>query len=159
MIFVTLGTQKFQFNRLLRMMDDLIENKKIHERVFAQIGNSDYLPQYYEYCNFLSNNDYEEYIKNCDILVSHSGVGTIMTGLKYRRKIIVVPRLSKYGEHIDDHQTQIAQSFSKLNYVLMYSDEDNNMEQLIVDATTKHFSNYSSCRNQVIDTIRLFIDC
>ena len=63
MIFVTLGTQKFQFNRLLRMMDDLIENKKIHERAFAQIGNSDYLPQYYEYCNFLSNNDYEEYIK------------------------------------------------------------------------------------------------
>ena len=159
MIFVTLGTQKFQFNRLLRMMDDLIENKKIHERVFAQIGNSDYLPQYYEYCNFLSNNDYEEYIKNCDILVSHSGVGTIMTGLKYRRKIIVVPRLSKYGEHIDDHQTQIAQSFSKLNYVLMYSDEDNNMEQLIVYATTKHFSNYSSCRNQVIDTIRQYIDC
>ena len=159
MIFVTLGTQKFQFNRLLRMMDDLIENKKIHERVFAQIGNSDYLPQYYEYCNFLSNNDYEEYIKNCDILVSHSGVGTIMTGLKYRRKIIVVPRLSKYGEHIDDHQTQIALSFSKLNYVLMYSDEDNNMEQLIVDATTKHFSNYSSCRNQVIDTIRQYIDC
>ena len=159
MIFVTLGTQKFQFNRLLRMMDDLIENKKIHERVFAQIGNSDYLPQYYEYCNFLSNHDYEEYIKNCDILVSHSGVGTIMTGLKYRRKIIVVPRLSKYGEHIDDHQTQIAQSFSKLNYVLMYSDEDNNMEQLIVDATTKHFSNYSSCRNQVIDTIRQYIDC
>ncbi|WP_182434315.1 glycosyltransferase [Clostridium sp. AM49-4BH] len=126
---------------------------------------------------------YEEYIKNCDILVSHSGVGTIMTGLKYRRKIIVVPRLSKYGEHIDDHQTQIAQSFSKLNYVLMYSDEDNNMEQLIVDAfsklnyvlmysdednnmeqlivdaTTKHFSNYSSCRNQVIDTIRQYIDC
>ena len=151
--------QKFQFNRLLRMMDDLIENKKIHERVFAQIGNSDYLPQYYEYCNFLSNNDYEEYIKNCDILVSHSGVGTIMTGLRYRRKIIVVPRLSKYGEHIDDHQTQIAQSFSKLNYVLMYSDEDNNMEQLIVDATTKHFSNYSSCRNQVIDTIRQYIDC
>lgn len=159
MIFVTLGTQKFQFNRLLRMMDDLIENKKIHERVFAQIGNSDYLPQYYEHCNFLSNNDYEEYIKNCDILVSHSGVGTIMTGLRYRRKIIVVPRLSKYGEHIDDHQTQIAQSFSKLNYVLMYSDEDNNMEQLIVDATTKHFSNYSSCRNQVIDTIRQYIDC
>ena len=159
MIFVTLGTQKFQFNRLLRMMDDLIENKKIHERVFAQIGNSDYLPQYYEQCTFLSNNDYEEYIKNCDILVSHSGVGTIMTGLKYRRKIIVVPRLSKYGEHIDDHQTQIAQSFSKLNYVLMYSDEDNNMEQLIVDATTKHFSNYSSCRNQVIDTIRQYIDC
>lgn len=159
MIFVTLGTQKFQFNRLLRMMDDLIENKKIHERVFAQIGNSDYLPRYYEYCDFLSNNDYEEYIKNCDILVSHSGVGTIMTGLRYRRKIIVVPRLSKYGEHIDDHQTQIAQSFSKLNYVLMYSDEDNNMEQLIADATTKHFSNYSSCRNQVIDTIRQYIDC
>ena len=99
MIFVTLGTQKFQFNRLLRMMDDLIENKKIHERVFAQIGNSDYLPQYYEYCNFLSNNDYEEYIKNCDILVSHSGVGTIMTGLRYRRKMIIKRKLHSLSQN------------------------------------------------------------
>ena len=36
MIFITLGSQKFQFNRLLKKVDDLIESGVIKEEVFAQ---------------------------------------------------------------------------------------------------------------------------
>lgn len=42
MIFITLGSQKFQFNRLLKALDDLVEEGAIQEEVFAQIGYSDY---------------------------------------------------------------------------------------------------------------------
>ena len=42
MIFITLGSQKFQFNRLLRAVDELIEKGVIDDTVFAQIGYSDY---------------------------------------------------------------------------------------------------------------------
>ena len=45
MIFITVGSQKFQFNRLLEQIDLLIENKIIKEEVFAQIGSSDYIPK------------------------------------------------------------------------------------------------------------------
>ena len=53
MIFVTTGSQKFQFNRLLQKIDLLIEEGMIREKVFAQIGVSDYQPKHYEYCRFL----------------------------------------------------------------------------------------------------------
>ena len=58
MIFVTLGSQKFQFDRLLKAVDELIENKTIIEDVFAQTGYSDYEPKNYLYKKFL---DHEEF--------------------------------------------------------------------------------------------------
>ena len=51
MIFITLGSQKFQFNRLLKAVDDLIEHKKIQDEVFAQTGYSDYQ-------NIISSNNF-----------------------------------------------------------------------------------------------------
>lgn len=53
MIFITLGSQKFQFDRLLKKVDRLIADGVIQEKVFAQIGASEYLPQSYTYERFL----------------------------------------------------------------------------------------------------------
>ena len=53
-IFITLGSQKFQFNRLLIAVDKLCEKKVIcGDDVFAQTGYSDYIPQNFGYNNFL----------------------------------------------------------------------------------------------------------
>lgn len=60
MIFVVCGTQKFQLNRLLEKMDTLIGRGQITEKVFAQIGHSEYKPQTYEYVNFLSRELFEK---------------------------------------------------------------------------------------------------
>ena len=58
-IFITLGSQKFQFNRLLIAVDKLCEKKIIcGEDVFAQIGYSDYVPQNYRYNNFLDREEF-----------------------------------------------------------------------------------------------------
>lgn len=156
MIFVALGTQKFQFNRLLQMIDQLLGEGKIDETVFTQIGNSDYKPQNYKYALFLDKNEFEERIRNCDVLITHSGVATIITGLKNNKKVIVVPRLSKYGEHVDNHQVQIARSFSKQNYVMMY-EESNELDLLIKEAKAHEFAKYISHRQQIVKTIRTYI--
>ena len=157
MIFVTLGTQKFQFNRLLELIDLLIEENKINEPVFAQVGNSTYVPKNYEWECFLGKKQFENKVKECDVLITHSGVATIIKGLENKRKVIVVPRLSKYGEHVDDHQVQIAEAFSELNFVIMCS-EDDDLDQLIVDAKEHRFENYVSQRKKMISTINDFID-
>ena len=55
-IFITLGSQKFQFNRLLIAVDKLCEKKVISgEDVFAQTGYSDYVPRNYSYNNFFGS--------------------------------------------------------------------------------------------------------
>lgn len=118
MIFITVGTQKFQFNRLLKTIDNLIENKDIVDKVICQAGYSTYSPKNYKTIKFMSQSEYNQNIKNCDLLITHAGVGTILEAKKNNKTVIVVPRLKKYKEHVDDHQQQIAYGFSKKEIVL-----------------------------------------
>lgn len=156
MIFVALGTQKFQFNRLLKMIDHLFYEVGFSETVFAQVGFSDYKPKNYEYVPFLSKDEFEKKIKECSVLVTHSGVATIISGLRNQKKVIVVPRLSRYGEHVDDHQVQIARAFCDQKYVLMYHEGDN-INTLINRVKKENFERYVSQRENIIKIIDKYI--
>lgn len=103
LIFVTVGTHNQQFNRLLTEVDKLVENGKI-KNVVAQIGHSTYIPKNYKWFRFL---DFEKMIKlqkASDLIITHGGVGSIMTALDIGKPTIVVPRLPAYNEHVDKHQ-------------------------------------------------------
>lgn len=156
MIYVAVGTQKFQFNRLLSILDKMVDEGLIKEDIFAQIGHSDYLPQNYMYKVFLNKVEFENYVKKCDLLITHGGVATIIAGLKYNKPVIVVPRLAKFGEHADDHQIQIAESFSEQNFVMMCGETDNLVE-IMNRAKTHIFSKYISQRKLMVKTIREYL--
>ncbi len=115
MIFVTLGSQKFQFNRLLEELDRLIAQNVIQEPVFAQIGSSDYLPRHYEYKRFLDREEFAAQQSRADIIITHGGTGAIIGGVKMGKKVIAVPRSARFGEHVDDHQMQIIAQFGAMN--------------------------------------------
>lgn len=157
MIFVAVGTQKFQMNRLLKEVDMCVEQKDIDEEVFAQIGNSTYLPKNFKYSRFLSKDDFNNKIKNCNLLITHSGVATIIAGLRYNKPVIVVPRLSKYNEHVDNHQLQIADSFQELNFVLKCENELE-LPMLICEARKHKFDKYVSQREEMLSGIETFIE-
>lgn len=156
MIFVTVGSQKFQFNRLLKAIDMLVKNKDISEEVFAQIGYSDYYPQNFNWKKFL---DREEFIKletEANIVVTHGGTGAIVGAIKKRKKVIAIPRLSRYGEHVDDHQTQIINEFQKQN--LIYGLKDCNKLLNALEYVKSHkFNIYTSNTKKVEDSIERFI--
>lgn len=156
MIFVAVGTQKFQFNRLLRAIDDLIAQGQLTDEVFAQVGHSDYVPRNYAYKDFLSKDDFQSCISRCDLLITHSGVATIISGLQLDKSVVVVPRFAHFGEHVDDHQLQIAESFSSKNFVMMCKNVDN-LAQAIDQARTHQFSKYVSQRDLVKKTIRDYL--
>lgn len=157
MIFVSLGTQKFQLNRLLSEIDELIEDGVINEPVFAQIGNSTYLPRNFEYKNFLSQHDFHIKINECDVLITHGGVGSIQNGLKLNKKVIVYPRLSKYGEHVDDHQTEIAEKYDQYGYCLSVSETKSLRDCLRLIPTFKSaYTGYDTFA-QMLDCIRSYI--
>lgn len=157
MIFVVLGTQKFQFCRLLKMIDEAIENGTIQEEVIAQIGHTKYCSKNFRTLDFVSQDEFDGLIKECNVLVTHSGVATIIKGLNYKKPIIVVPRMEKYNEHVDDHQFQIAYSFAFEKFVLMY-DENDDMGKLIQKAKSFKFKRYHSQRTLVLDSIQEFIE-
>ena len=117
-IFITLGSQKFQFNRLLKAVDELCERGTIEAAdVFAQIGYSDYLPKNFNYKKFLDRDEFSKEMGKADIVITHGGTGAIIGAVKKGKKVIAVPRLAKYGEHVDDHQLQLIKQFDDLNLI------------------------------------------
>ena len=89
MILVTLGTQKFQMNRLIEAVDKIAPT--LDEEVFIQTGNSTYIPKNCKYSSFVEKEKFQNMIAECSLLITHSGVGSIMTGVKLNKPVIVVP--------------------------------------------------------------------
>lgn len=157
MIFVTVGTQKFPFDRLLKMVDIAVGTNGFPDSVYAQIGTGKYVPHNYGYTDFCSNDIFVKMIEDCDLIITHSGVGTIMKGLEKNKPVIVVPRLAKYGEHVDDHQVQLARSFAEKNYVFMYNEGDS-ISDLVKKAKIHRFERYFSQRDKLIKVLDDFIN-
>lgn len=156
MIFVTVGSQKFQFNRLLKEIDKLIEEKKITEEVFAQIGYSDYLPKNYKYKSFLDRNEFANIMSKCDKVITHGGTGAIIGAVKCGKKVIAVPRLAKFGEHVDNHQLQIVEQFENMNFIEYVENEDE-LGKNIININKKKFEKYKSNTFEIINSIEEFI--
>ena len=147
-VFIALGSQQFQLNRLLREKDALMEHGIVQElEVFAQIGFSDYLPRNYPYQCFCSREEYIRYVGEADLLIIHGGVSTIMEGLRAGKRIIVYPRKAAFQEHIDDHQLQIAQELEKKGYVL--SCDGASLAEAIQKAEAYDFQPYTPVKSQI----------
>ncbi len=109
MIFVTLGSavKGIEFTRLINKMDEIAG--KIDKEVIMQIGTVPYEPQNAKYFRYASYQENLSYFQKALLVVGHGGTGTILNALKFQIPIIVVPRRHHYGEHVDDHQVELAQ--------------------------------------------------
>lgn len=156
MIFVTVGSQKFQFNRLLKKIDELIENKVINEEIFAQIGVSDYKPQNYKYKEFVTQDEFNKYLDEARLIITHAGTGVIVNAIKKGKKVIGIPRLSKFGEHVDDHQIQLLNEFANMNLIETCIDEKE-LKEKIQQIDNKEFKKYDSNNENFIKDIKEYI--
>ncbi len=118
MVFVSLGTQDKKFPRLLQEVDKLIEEKVIKDEVVAQVGQTKYTSKNMKIIDFLNKEDVLKYMKESKYIITHGGVGTILDAVTLGKKVIAVARLKKYKEHVNDHQLEIINEYSKLNYVI-----------------------------------------
>lgn len=157
MIFVTVGSQKFQFDRLLRAVDEQIAENKILDLVFAQIGDSNYRPANYSYSRYLDRIEFDNMQNRADIVITHGGTGAIIGAVKKGKKVIAVPRLSKYGEHVDDHQIQLVRQFSNLGLIIE-CDECEKISEAIKEAYGREFQKYESNTVKIIESIENYIN-
>jgi UDP-N-acetylglucosamine transferase subunit ALG13 len=156
MIFLTIGTL-FEFDRLVRAVDELISSGNIQEEVIAQIGPGKYKPQSMKYIESLEKSEYEKVIQQCSALISHAGMGSISMAIKYQKPLIVMPRLKKYGEHVNDHQLHTALKFEELGYILAAYDENELVEKIKLLKTFIPKSRVPN-RQGVIDRISSYLN-
>lgn len=116
MIFVTVGTHEQPFNRLVKAVDMLKLNGEITESVFIQTGYSTYVPKACEYKDFISMKQIDKYMQQASIVITHGGPSSFVMALQYNKVPIVVPRLSKYNEHVNDHQLTFCNELIERNF-------------------------------------------
>lgn len=159
MIFLTVGTQ-FAFDRLVKAVDQAIETGYITEQVYGQIGPSLYKPRNFEAKPFLEKNLFDKYLSQSSALMAHAGMGTIMMAMDNNKPLVVMPRLKKYGEVINDHQLALAKKFEESGHILVaYSEQQlpEKIRQLTTfapkrrqaspEAITKSISNFLTTLN------------
>jgi UDP-N-acetylglucosamine transferase subunit ALG13 len=116
MIFVTVGTNEARFDRLLRAVAELPHD----EQFVVQHGHSSPLgPRHAELVDFLSFEAMVETIRRARVVVTHSGVGSVMVSLANAKRPIVVPRRKSFGEAVDDHQLQLGRRFAEVGLVTL----------------------------------------
>ena len=124
MIFVTVGLERFPFDRLLRTVDRLVAGGAIRGPVFGQIGHSGYEPRHFESRRFLPFGEMKERLEGADRVVCHAGVGTILLALHLGKIPLVFPRRAAFGEQLDDHQLDLTRRLGPAGRVLVADTEE-----------------------------------
>lgn len=158
MIFITVGTQG-PFDRLISIMDELAY--ELPEIPFvAQISESNYKVKNMKSLEFVGPTEFDKYFSSAKLIVSHAGMGTIISALEYNKPIIIFPRLAKLGEHRNEHQMATAKRLERLNYLHVAYDKEalrNKVLNLLSgELNTLHrVGRYAS--PQLIDSLQDFI--
>ena len=153
MIFLTTGTQ-LPFDRLVRALDEWAErHPEVH--IFGQIGKANYEPRFFEWTRSISPMQFEDQMTACESMVAHAGMGTIISGIELGKRVLVMPRLSAFGEHRNDHQLATVDRLQHLKALeVVHSPED--LHQALDDQPIRFGVDVLEIHPQLIQTIRDF---
>lgn len=157
MIFVTVGTQDKPFTRLLEAIDKAIENGEIKDEVVVQAGHTKYSSKNMEILEYVPFDKFGEYIDKSDVIITHGGVGSILSSVKKGKKVVAVARLAKYGEHTNDHQIQVIEKMSKQGYIIDGNNLDN-IGQAVEQARNLVVKEYISNTDNFISSLKKEIE-
>lgn len=157
MILVLLGTQHNEFTRLLKEVEKCIDKGIIKEEVIVQAGFTKYETDKMQVFDMISKEELNELIDKASLIITHGGVGSIIIALKKGKKVIAVPRLSKFSEHVNDHQKQIVEVFNEKKYLIGVQDVKD-LSKAIEMSTSFIPQEYKSDNKKMLDIIDKFIE-
>ena len=120
MIFVTVGTNEARFDRLLAAVEALADS----EELIVQHGPSPVRPRGATCFDYLSFEELSEYIRRARVVVMHAGVGSVLAALANGKRPVVVARLRRFEEAVDDHQLVFARRVHSEGFVALVEDLD-----------------------------------
>jgi exopolysaccharide biosynthesis glucuronosyltransferase PssE len=117
MIFVTIGTSE-PFDRLLRAL----EGSANGEPMLIQRGFSQVAPRHASVVDFMTFDDFMDAVRRARVTVTHAGAGSVLAVISLGKRPVVVPRLRRFGEAVDDHQLPFARRLHEAGLVLLVED-------------------------------------
>jgi UDP-N-acetylglucosamine transferase subunit ALG13 len=152
MILVTVGTNEAPFDRLLGALATLPRT----EDLVVQHGPSRIRPPGATCIDFLSYEELALAIGRARTVVMHAGVGSIMTALASGKRPVVVARLERFGEAVDDHQLALGLRLHEAGLVTLVEDLDR-LAELVGGASSEIAIELGPSRRLVAD-LKTFVD-
>lgn len=128
MIFVTIGTQA-PFDRFIKIIDEVAP--QINEEIIAQVYKCGFRPKNIKTVDFLAPDEFNNLFDKADLIISHAGMGTILSALQKHKPIIIFPRIAALGEHRNEHQLATAEKFKELGSVYVAMNEQELKELML----------------------------
>jgi UDP-N-acetylglucosamine transferase subunit ALG13 len=150
-IFVTLGTHEQPFDRAL----DLVSELPVDDEIVVQHGNTPARGDLHnvEWVEYLELGALTNSMRHAEVVVTHAGVGSTVTAVKAGKRPVMLPRLARFGEHVDDHQLQLAERFAENDVGLLCGPGDslaNAVSAARVSPPSNGFSRRGGLRHAVV---------
>lgn len=120
MILVTVGTQ-LGFDRLIEAMDRL--TPELGTQVIAQTGKGRYIPHNMDAFEKIAPSEFEAHVAKAELIVSHAGIGSVLTAARFSKPIVLMPRRADLKEHRNDHQMATIRKLAGRPGILIAADE------------------------------------
>lgn len=113
MIFATCGSSHFPFERMMTALAELPASD-----LHVQHGPA--IPPPCAWARrYMPFGEVGEQMDLADLVVTHAGVGSILSAVRAGHRPIVFPRLKRYGECVDDHQAELAEVLQERHTVVI----------------------------------------
>jgi UDP-N-acetylglucosamine transferase subunit ALG13 len=114
MIFLTVGTI-LPFDRLAKALDDWAAAQKPRREIFAQVGDlkvDSYRPKSFKWTERVTPKEFQDKVVASELIVTHAGIGTIVTALTHSTPVLIMPRRAALHEIVNDHQLETVKYFA-----------------------------------------------
>lgn len=156
-LFVPVGTQKFPFGRLITALNNLVDEGLYKpEEIVMQATVYPVEPKFKHY-SVMPQNEFMKMIEDAELVMTHSGENTIIATMERHRPFLIVPRLKEYGEHVDNHQLEIAEVMEDQFDVIVCKDFSN-LKGAIERAKTHQYKPWVSHTQELIDYVKTIIN-
>lgn len=152
-VFVPLGTQKFPFGRIITALNGLVKQGLYKpEEIVMQSALYPIKPEFTAF-KLIPNEDFNRYMEEAEVIVTHSGVNSIISCMIKGKPLVVCPRLHEFGEHVDNHQMEIARLMHDKYDVLVCTDMKD-LQSLIEESKMHRYEPWISHKAELLKAIQ-----
>jgi UDP-N-acetylglucosamine transferase subunit ALG13 len=113
--FVSVGNALQPFSRLLAEVARIRD--RLPHPILVQHGHTPFHTAGCEQRAFIAPGEYTHQMRNAQVLILHAGAGSVLHAIGAGRIPVVMPRLQRHGEHVNDHQLAFARQLAKMGRV------------------------------------------
>jgi UDP-N-acetylglucosamine transferase subunit ALG13 len=122
--------------------------------VLVQYGNNKFSCEICQVVDFLNMESFEKHVRESSLLIFHAGAGSIINAIRSGKVPVVMPRRKMFGEHINDHQFELARALEVTGKIVVAYEANELREAVRTAQTLPEVVTEMSFSNQMLAQVK-----